>query len=166
MRTVLFITLVAGAVVLSIEIDRLLRRPLLSAIEPVIVKPATNALPRSSTDAAAPERTLIGPGREMLDRPLFRRDRRPPAPPPPPPKSIARQAPPPVDHTLKLRRYRLIGTLVADGDRIAFLRSPEPNELHTLRLGDQLHGFAVEDIAQTQIRLRLEEAVVEMTLQP
>lgn len=81
------------------------------------------------------------------DRPLFTSSRRPPAPP-----AVARRAPPPPPPAPP--ELALYGTLLDSDGASAIVRTGSDKPVH-VRVGDEVDGWAVTEIAERQIVLAL-----------
>ena len=99
---------------------------------------------------------------EMVDRPLFRPDRRP-APPADEPEAVTNPVPAPKDH---LDDFTLVGAILTEDEEAAFLRESGTGKLHIIRLGDRLRGYEATVIdgegvmlrsGDDQVRFRLRE---------
>jgi hypothetical protein len=77
------------------------------------------------------------------DRPLFVPGRRRPAPPAPP--TIAAAPPPPAP--IEPPKFVLCGTLVDDGGAWAFIRSDPAGKVVRVRVGDDVGGWRITEIA-------------------
>lgn len=80
-----------------------------------------------------------------LERPLFVPDRRkaPPIPPPPPP-------PPP---TMKKGQFQLVGTIITDDLKAAYLRELAGGKVRQVQLGTIINGILLEQVEPDRVVL-------------
>lgn len=95
---------------------------------------------------------------ETRERPLFTPARHPPLPPPPPPPPPARvkappkPPPPPPDPP----SARLVGVVVANGDRIALLQLKD-RSVSRLAVGDKLDGWSLTRVGASEVEMKLKD---------
>ncbi len=98
----------------------------------------------------------------ILDRPLFSTTRRPHVPKlKPKPKRVIVKKSPPREPPL---RVRLVGIVKGNGRRIALLRDPGSSKTIRLSTGDKIHGWQIEKIGDSTVRVRHKSWTRELTL--
>lgn len=143
---------------------------------PLDVRPIEAAPASSPMTGAALEPT--GPTkppqvyRETLARPLFRPDRRPfvAAPPPPPeqetPVAVEAASVPPAPLTPP-EGLKLVGVMRdGSGGGRALMRTAQSPSASWLEIGDEIEGWRVAKIGQSNVTLELEDAKVSLDLYP
>lgn len=110
--------------------------------------------PAAAPEAADPSSYQLPPLEaygSVLERPLFREDRRP-APPAAEPASAPAVAAAPSAAEPE-RHLTLVGVVTADPERFAFLRTAA-GEVLKLHAGEELRGWTLEDIREDRVVLR------------
>jgi hypothetical protein len=92
---------------------------------------------------------------EIVERPLFTRDRRPP---PAPPAGTSRAA------NVAVPQYELEGTVVSPGGSFAILHNRRQRELQRLGLGERLDAWTVAEIGEGWLRLEHGERSARLQL--
>jgi hypothetical protein len=93
------------------------------------------------------------------ERPLFAPDRRPPAPPP-----VVRVDPQPVDPKPVPPSLVLLGVLLDAGQPSAVVRGAPSEKTVRVRVGDELDGWKIAQIAERQLVLARDDRSVTFTM--
>lgn len=160
LTTILTLSVLALAGVVYMEMEKGLFAPKAHApsLQVSLNVPASKITPPRD-DEAFFSRREVGDLSNMVERPLFREDRRPP--------TVVVEAPPPVEVGPKasdLARYALVGTVITGDQQIALLRDPNGAALLELRRGDELHGWRVASMLSDTITFNADKQSVVIEL--
>jgi len=125
----------------------LLTLQITDAPDPGLTRPAPNTQGAGAAATAGVEPIQFPPPtayEEIVERPLFSKDRRPP---PAPAAGTSRTS------TVAVPQYELEGTVLSPGGSFAILHNRRQRELQRLGLGDRLDAWTVAEIGEGWLRL-------------
>lgn len=101
---------------------------------------------------------------EIIERPLFRRTRRPPEPTPEVDEAEAEEATDEEEREALKELFALIGVVTAPDKRVAILKDLREGKVRRLLHGQRAGDWAVEEIGLDRVSLRSGEIVEELEL--